>query len=75
MTTLDDIAARDAEWTEAELAQPTYLIARDRRYLLTLVREAREVLREPCCAGCICNHEMDAIRSILLRLTEGSDRT
>lgn len=91
MSTLDEIAARDARWfTGSEglwadrdgdyAVQP---IVADRRYLLGLVREARETLTDigNLVAGdapLLDHYRQEALRraaEMELRLTEGSDRT
>lgn len=84
MTTLDDIAARDAAWpTMPPGEEPSTLgsLHADRRYLLTLVREDAGV-HERLLALLGPSHPHDEGRDCgtcaaynLLALTEGSDRT
>lgn len=104
MTTLDDIAGRDAESPTDECESCREYAATeaqaDRRYLLGLVREAREALddikksvifvggfqhgrtnhrQHPLtCTDEFCRSSRaieDRAEALLLRLTEGSDRT
>jgi len=99
MTTLDDIARRDAASigllpdpyedipARDKFTRESWLAAADRRYLLGLVREAREIVvrRKPTGSGTgdtwpheyRANGHLSDCRgcALLARLTEGSDRT
>jgi hypothetical protein len=72
MSTLDEIAARDQQHTDfppAEVEEEWSRAAMDRRYLLGLVREAREALE--CLAdSCDVWAEDDPAVQLIARLTE-----